>query len=96
MRSTHDSNLENKRFIFLSCKERRGEQEGGCRNEMESEGSSKKEKKYIHTSHFLLSIISSKPDNSKSNLSEHVSVCVCYSEAGEASGCEGWAHLRAL
>lgn len=45
MRSTHDSNLENKRFIFLSCKERRGEQEGGCRNEMESEGSSKKEKK---------------------------------------------------
>lgn len=41
---------------------------GGC-----SPGCSK----ITHTSHFLFSIISFKPDNSESNLSQHVCVCAC-------------------
>lgn len=44
-----------------------GRNERGC-----SPGCSK----ITHTSHFLFSIISFKPDNSESNLSEHVGVCV--------------------
>lgn len=85
------------------------EEEGGIKEEGKKVGYSN-ERGCSHTSHFLFSIISFKPDNSESNLSEHVCeyvctvlvfvhylcVCVCDREAREAFGCVSWTHLREL
>lgn len=53
--------------------EKDGRKGAGLHRERRSAGRST----IIHTSHFLFSIISFKPDNSESNLSQHVRVCVC-------------------